>query len=92
MTRLAPTDVPRLPRGVRMRFDEVRKSHVLLAPERAFDLDETAAAVLSLVDGARSVDAIVVELAAKFDADRALIEADVIEMLSDLAGKRVLER
>jgi pyrroloquinoline quinone biosynthesis protein D len=92
VTALTGTDVPRLPRGVRLRFDEVRKAHVLLAPERAFDLDETAATVLNLVDGQRSISAIVDELAARFDADRGMIEADVIEMLADLVGKRVVER
>jgi len=92
VTGLANTDIPRLPRGVRMRFDAVRNAHVLLAPERAFDLDEIATEVLKLVDGQRSVGAIVDELAAKFDADRKVIEADVIEMLADLMNKRVLER
>ena len=74
MTPLAPTDVPRLPRGVRLRFDPVRNAHVLLAPERAFDLDETAVAVLDLVDGQRTVAAIVDQLAATFEADRGEIE------------------
>jgi pyrroloquinoline quinone biosynthesis protein D len=89
---LTAADVPRLPRGVRLRFDPVRKAHVLLAPERAFDLDETAVAVLNLVDGHRTVTAIVDELATAFDTDRAVIEEDVIEMLSSLAAKRVVER
>jgi pyrroloquinoline quinone biosynthesis protein D len=89
---LAPTDVPRLPRGVRMRFDPVRNAHVLLAPERAFDLDQTAVIVLELVDGRRSIGAIVDALAAQFEADRAVIESDVIEMLTDLVAKRVVER
>jgi pyrroloquinoline quinone biosynthesis protein D len=75
-----------------MRFDAVRNAHVLLAPERAFDLDEIATEVLKLVDGQRSVGAIVNELAIRFDADRKVIEADVIEMLADLMNKRVLER
>jgi coenzyme PQQ biosynthesis protein PqqD len=92
MTTLTAADIPRLPRGVRMRFDAVRNAHLLLAPERAFNLDATAAAVLNLVDGQRSVAMIIDELAAQFEADRAVIEADVIEMLADLVGKRVLER
>ncbi len=75
-----------------MRFDAVRKAHVLLAPERAFDLDETAATVLELVNGHRSIRLIVDELAARFDADRAVIEGDVLEMLADLVGKRIVER
>ena len=91
MIPLAPGDVPQLPRGVRMRFDEVCKAHVLLAPERAFDLDETAATVLELVDGHRSIKLIVDELAARFEADRTIIE-DVLEMLTELVGKRIVER
>jgi pyrroloquinoline quinone biosynthesis protein D len=75
-----------------MRFDTVRNAHVLLAPERAFDLDRAAATILGLVDGHRNIEAIVDTLAAQFDADRTMIEADVIEMLSDLLTKRVLER
>ena len=92
MISLTPRDVPRFPRGVRMRFDAVRNAHVLLAPERAFDLDETAATVLELVDGRRSIELIVDELAARFDSDRAVIEADVLEMLTELVGKRIVER
>jgi coenzyme PQQ biosynthesis protein PqqD len=89
---LSLSDVPRLPRGVRLRFDEVRSAHVLLAPERAFDLDAVAAEVLSLVDGSRSVGDIIDALAAKYAEDRAVIEGDVVAMLSDLAKKRVLDR
>jgi pyrroloquinoline quinone biosynthesis protein D len=85
-------DVPRLPRGVRLRFDEVRSAHVLLAPERAFNLDAVAADVLALVDGVRSVDGIVAALADKYEEDRAIIESDVVALLDDLAKKRVLER
>lgn len=92
MTAMAANDVPRLPRGVRLRFDAVRNAHVLLAPERTFDLDETAVAILGLVDGERRVSDIVDALAAQYDADRAMIEADVLAMLDELAAKRVLER
>lgn len=88
----ASGDVPRLPRGVRMRFDEVRQKHVLLAPERTFDLDDNAVAVLNLVDGQRSVGDIAGELAQTYAADRSVIEADIAVMLAGLAQKRVLER
>ena len=85
-------DVPRLPRGVRLRVDTVRNATVLLAPERTFNLDPVAAAVLQLVDGERSFSRIVDELAAAYNADRATIEADVAAMLDDLIEKRVVER
>ena len=86
------SDVPRLPRGVRLRFDDVRGKHVLLAPERTFDLDDNAVAVLKLVDGTRSVSDIAGALAETYAADRSVIEADILVMLADLAQKRVLER
>src|SRR4051812_47751763 len=43
---ISADDVPRLPRGVRLRVDTVRNATVLLAPERTFNLDPVAAAVL----------------------------------------------
>ena len=91
MTALTPSDVPRLPRGVRLRFDAVRQAEVLLAPERAFDLDANAAAVLRLVDGRRTVAEIATALAEEYAAARAEIEADILPMLGELATKRVLE-
>jgi pyrroloquinoline quinone biosynthesis protein D len=92
MTGLATTDVPRLPRGVKLRFDEVRGKHVLLAPERAFGLDDIAVTVVELVDGQRSVGEIVGVLAERFQETREVIEGDVIAMLDDLLAKRVIER
>ena len=92
MTPFAPSDIPALPRGVRLHRDAARERTVLLAPERAFELGETAAAVLALIDGVRCVEEIVRALAASYDAERKMIEADVLAMLDELAGKRVLER
>ncbi|WP_336489070.1 pyrroloquinoline quinone biosynthesis peptide chaperone PqqD, partial [Methylobacterium nigriterrae] len=90
--RIEAAHAPRLPRGVRMRFDETRQKHVLLAPERTFDLDDNAVAVLSLVDGSRTVSDIANTLGETYAADPKLIEADILVMLNDLATKRVLER
>ena len=82
---------PHLPRGVRLRRDEARSRWTLLAPERIFEIDDTAAAVLGLCDGERDLDAIVAELAARYSAPPAVIEKDVVAMLADLKAKRVLE-
>jgi pyrroloquinoline quinone biosynthesis protein D len=83
--------VPRLARSVRLREDAARGGRwVVMAPERMFVPDETALAVLRLIDGARSVDAIVDDLAARYAAPREEIAADVIEMLRDLAEKGVI--
>ena len=82
---------PRLPRGVKLRHDDVRQRWTLLAPERIFEVDATAAAVLQLCDGERDLGAIVAELAARYNAPPAVIEKDVVAMLGDLKAKRVLE-
>lgn len=86
-----PAARPRLPRGVKLHHDAVRDTWMLLAPERAFEIDEVAATVLQLCDGHRAFGAIVDDLAVRYAADRAEIAADVQAMLGDLAEKRVLE-
>ena len=58
---------PRLVTGARLRYDEVREEHVLLVPEGAVRLNPTAAAVLELCDGERSVDEIVGTLSARYE-------------------------
>ena len=82
--------IPAFRRGVKFRFDTVRDTWAVLAPERMFVPDEQAVEVLKLVDGARSLDAIVDDLAARYDAPRAVILPDVAALLDDLAGKGVL--
>ncbi len=84
-------DIPRFRRGVRFRFDQVREQWILLAPEKLFQPDETAAEILKLVDGVRSVGGIADNLAARFDAPRDRIAADVIATLDDLAARGALE-
>jgi coenzyme PQQ biosynthesis protein PqqD len=86
-----PASRPRLPRGVKLKRDEVRGQWTLLAPERIFRIDQTAATVLELCDGARDFGTIVSELATRFKADPAVVGADVAAMLKGLADKRVLE-
>ena len=91
MTELSATSVPKLPRGVRLHFDQVREAHVLLAPERAFNVDGNAVAVLQLVDGTRTVDDIAAALAEKYAADKTQITTDIGRMIEDLVAKRVME-
>ena len=64
---------------------------MLLAPERAFNVDGNAVAVLQLVNGQRSIAAISADLAGKYNADAALVERDVTVMIGDLVAKRVVE-
>ena len=82
--------VPRLGRGMKLREDKARGQWVVMGPERMFVPDEIALEVLRLVDGARSVDAMVDDLAARFAAPREEIMTDVVAMLDDLASKGVV--
>ena len=81
------TGAPAFNRGFRLRFDQIRDAWVILAPERLFLLDAPAVEVLKLVDGARTVPAIVDELAARYNAPRGAIADDVAAMLQDLSDK-----
>ena len=87
---MARDAVPRFARGARLREDATRGRWVVLAPERAFVPDEIALEVLKLVDGARSLRDIADALAARFNAPREVIEADIGEMLADLAERGVV--
>ncbi len=87
---MTPDAVPRLARGHRLQEDRARGQWVVLGPERMFVPDETALEVLRLLDGARSLDAIVDELAERFDAPRAEIAEDVRALLQELAEKGVV--
>jgi pyrroloquinoline quinone biosynthesis protein D len=82
---------PKLPRGVRLREDETRGGHVLLAPERVVRADPVAVAVLQLCDGTRTLNQLVDELCAAYKGDRTRIDTDVRALLADLAAKRMLD-
>jgi pyrroloquinoline quinone biosynthesis protein D len=58
---------PRLVTGARLQFDDVREEHVLLVPEGVVRLNPTAAEVLELCDGERSLEDIVGALVARYD-------------------------
>ncbi|MBM3598173.1 MAG: pyrroloquinoline quinone biosynthesis peptide chaperone PqqD [Alphaproteobacteria bacterium] len=77
--------------GVKFRFDSVRDAWVLLAPEKLFLLDEIGVEILKLVDGTRSIDGIIDDLAARFTAPRAEIARDVVGALEDLSARGAVE-
>lgn len=58
---------PRLATGARLQYDEVREEHLLLVPEGVVRLNATAAEVLELCDGERSLDDVVGALSARYD-------------------------
>ncbi|MEM7042770.1 MAG: pyrroloquinoline quinone biosynthesis peptide chaperone PqqD [Pseudomonadota bacterium] len=84
-------DVPCLPRGVRMHYDKVRETWVLLAPERAIKLDAIGHAILSEVDGTRSFGDITQALAQKYGAPLEQIVEDSASFLGTLRDRRFLD-
>ena len=81
---------PRLAAGVRLKFDDIRKSWTILAPERVFMLDEIAGEILLGCDG-KSFSELIDFLLIKFNAPRLEIEKDVKEVLANLVVKGVLD-
>ncbi len=79
--------IPRLPRGVKLRFDKQSDTWVLLAPERVFVLDEIALQIVKRCDGVAALAAILDDLAVAFTAPREVIAKDVHILLRDLADK-----
>ena len=88
---MQPAEIPTLPRGVRLHWDRVRETWVLLAPERAITLDQVGHAILSEVDGSRSFGEITAELAAKYNAPQEQIAKDSAGFLGALKERRVLD-
>ena len=82
---------PALPRHIKMRHDAGRGRWILLGPERVFEPDETAVAVLRLCDGTRSVGDIATLLSKEYQAPVDVITRDVMAMLQDLADKGVVK-
>ncbi len=76
---------PRLATGARVRYDDVREQHVLLVPEGVVRLNPTAAEVLELCDGARSLEEIIGALSDRYAG--AELAADVRELVDAMAER-----
>ena len=76
---------PRLATGARLRYDEVREEHLLLIPEGAVKLNATAADVLELCDGERSLDDIAGALSERYGG--ADVRSDVEELVDAMAQR-----
>jgi pyrroloquinoline quinone biosynthesis protein D len=78
---------PRLVDGARLQYDDVREEHLLLVPEGAVRLNETAAQVLELCDGERSFDEIAAALSQRYAGTD--VSDDVRELIGGM-GERGL--
>ncbi|MDO6585327.1 pyrroloquinoline quinone biosynthesis peptide chaperone PqqD [Salipiger sp. 1_MG-2023] len=88
---MQPEAIPFLPRGVRIHRDTVRDTWVLLAPERTVTLDEIAHAILSEVDGRKSLQDITASLAARYQAPEEQIAKDAAGFLGALHDRRFVD-
>jgi pyrroloquinoline quinone biosynthesis protein D len=76
---------PRLATGARLQYDDVREEHQLLIPEGVVRLNATAAEVLGLCDGERSLDEIVGALSERYNG--ADLGDDVRGLVQAMADK-----
>jgi pyrroloquinoline quinone biosynthesis protein D len=82
-----PMNRPKLATGVRLHRDKVRDQDVLLFPEGALVLNETAVEVLQLCDGERTLDDVAAVLSERYEG--ADVKDDVSELLDGI-GERGL--
>ncbi|MGH7370044.1 MAG: pyrroloquinoline quinone biosynthesis peptide chaperone PqqD [Candidatus Methylomirabilaceae bacterium] len=82
---------PRLAPKARLRWDEIEKRYMLVFPEAALMLNDTAPEILKLCDGERTVEEIIDSLAQRFTGvDRHVIEDDVIGFLTRIKARGLL--
>jgi pyrroloquinoline quinone biosynthesis protein D len=79
-------DKPCLANGVRLGFDKVRDRPILLYPEGAVALNETAVTVLELCDGNRTIDDIAAALASQY-VDSPDLRTDIEELIAAIAAR-----
>jgi len=82
--------IPAFRRGYRMQWEAAQESHVVLYPEGMAKLNETATAILELVDGKQDVAAIVATLDARFP-EAAGVGDDVKEFLQSAIEQKWIQ-
>ena len=83
---------PRLSPKARLRWDKVEKRHMVIFPEAALLLNETASEILKLCDGERTVEQIIDALAQQFvGTDRQQIAEEVMDLLTRIRTRGLLE-
>jgi coenzyme PQQ biosynthesis protein PqqD len=83
---------PRLASKARLRFDRKTERTMVLFPEKGIELSASAAAIMRLCDGERTVGAIVDCLSDKYAAaERERVEREVLEFLNAMADRCLIE-
>jgi pyrroloquinoline quinone biosynthesis protein D len=76
-------DALRFAPGVRLRRENERVVFLLI-PEGVVELSASAAAIAELIDGTRTLDALIAELAQRYDAPLETLRGDVVEFCGSL--------
>lgn len=87
---IGPGSRPGFTRYARLHEDRARQRTVIIAPERAYELDAIGLVVLRGVDGRTTVAELCETLARQYAAPIEIIERDVTTLLQGLADKRLL--
>ncbi|CDX13071.1 pyrroloquinoline quinone biosynthesis protein PqqD [Mesorhizobium sp. LCM 4577] len=88
---VSPRSVPSLPRHVRIQHDPVRQAFAVLSPEKVFWPNEISLDILRRCDGRSSVERIIADLAADYDADPQDVAADVVAFLQEWSDKLLVK-
>lgn len=88
---VSPRSVPSLPRHVRIQHDPVRQAFAVLSPEKVFWPNEISLDILRRCDGRSSVERIIADLAADYDADPRDVAADVVAFLQEWSDKLLVK-
>lgn len=83
---LNPEHTPVFRRGYRLQWEQVQNSHVILYPEGMAKLNDSAAAILQLVDGNTTLNGIIAQLNARFPGAEGLAD-DVLAFSSAPTNK-----
>ncbi len=87
--QLSLDSTPTLARKARLRYEEVRKTDLLLLPERVVKLNATGAAILRLCDGNRTVREIARELESQYKRNG--LEPEVLDFLQRVSKQGWIE-
>jgi pyrroloquinoline quinone biosynthesis protein E len=87
---IGPDSRPAFTRYARLHEDRARSRTVILAPERAYELDPIGLIVLRAIDGETRVADLCARLAQQYAAPLEIITRDVTALLQGLADKRLL--
>jgi coenzyme PQQ biosynthesis protein PqqD len=81
---------PALARGVRLQTDPKNQEPVLLFPEGAIYLNETAYDIVTRCAGQLTAEGIVASLAAEYETNPESLRKDVLDCLRDLVERKLL--